>query len=357
MNAKTSGRSGKIFGGGVLALVLAAAGFWTWQHVSGDRRPVVAVEELRPAPVSLVLALNGHVKARRQVAVMSPVAAHVARVEVAEGDSVTKGQQVLALDTRLIEARREQALAALKVQEARLAQAEADAKRAEGLASRAISRADLENAELALATAKGESLRLQSALEEVEQDLARYRLVAPLDGVVLQRDVEEGQLVSTQDSLFVIADPKDILIEAEVDELYAQRIAAGQKAMMRPIGGSAVMSGIVGFAAARLDSSSGGRRIEIELDTAADLPIGLTVETNVMVAEVEDALSLPRSALIRDDRGWQVLVVKDGRAVPQTVSIIDWPAERVVVAQGLSAGAQVILAPDTVVAETAVRVE
>lgn len=357
MNAKTSGRSGKFIGALVLAGVLAGAGFWTWQHVTGDRRPLVAVEEMRPAPVSLVLALNGHVKARRQVTIMSPVAAHVARIDVAEGDRVTKGQQLLGLDARLVEARREQALAALKVQDARRAQAEADAKRAEGLASRAISRADLENAELALATARGESLRLQSAVEEVEQDLARYTLAAPLDGVVLQRDVEEGQLVSTQDSLFVIADPSDILIEAEVDELYAQRIGAGQIAMMRPIGNSEVLSGKVSFAAARLDSSSGGRRIEIELDHKVSLPIGLTVETNVMVAEVEDALSVPRSALIRDDRGWQVLMVKDGRAVSQTVSIIDWPADRVVVAQGLTAGAQVILAPEAVVADTAVRVE
>ena len=336
-----SGRRKVVLGLSALGALGAGGAFLTFHNPP----PWVATEVMTLAPVSLVLALNGHVRARAEVAVRPLVSAYVTKVAVTEGQRVARGDLLVALDDRQVEARRDQARAALEVQKAREAQARSAARRAQGLGASVISRADAEAAELALATAEGESLRLSAALAEVERELAHYRLIAPTDGVVLSRRVEEGQQVTLQDTLMTLADPEDILVEAEVDELYARRIGEGLSARLRAIGQSDIGDGEVSFAAPRLDPDSGGRRIEVSFLEPAELPIGLTVEVNLIVAQYPEALSLPRSALVRRGAAWHVLVAEKGRAVVRPVEIIDWPSERVMLTAGLQSGEQVILDP------------
>jgi membrane fusion protein (multidrug efflux system) len=81
-----------------------------------------------------------------------------------------------------------------------------------------------------------------------------------------------------------------------------------------------------------------------------DLPVGLTVNANVIVSEVEDALSVPRSAIVTEGTQSHVLVVADGVAVQREIEFSDWPAERVIVTSGLSEGDRVILDPAEIAA-------
>lgn len=337
-----------------LALALCAGGAFAFATLHRPP-PLVEVETMAPGPVSLVLALNGQVRPRAEVPLRALVPATVEAVAVREGARIEAGDLLIRLDQSLVAARRDQARAALEVQKAREAQARSAARRAEGLGSAVISRADAETAALALQTAEGESLRLQAALDEVERDMARYELRAPISGVVLLRQVEAGQQVSAQDQLMLLADPSDLLIEAEVDELYAGRIREGQKVRLRAMGETDIHDGTITYAAPRLDPDSGGRRIEIALARSADLPIGLTVEVNVTVATETAALSVPRAALSRQGTDWRVLVAEGGKARARIVSIIDWPSERVVVTGGLQSGEQVILGPDGLTPERDIR--
>lgn len=340
-----------VLAGGVLALGLGAA-FLTLHNPP----QLVEVQVMQPGPVSLVLALNGHVRPETEVALRPLVSAYVETVAVQEGQRVARGDLLVQLDSRLLQARRDQALAALEVQKAREAQARNAARRAEGLGASVISRADAEGAELALATAQGESLRLTAALEEVERELARYSLRAPIAGVVLTRSVEPGQQVTLQDTLMTLAEPEEVLIEAEVDELYSRRIEVGQSARLRAIGHHDTHKGHIAFAAPRLDPESAGRRIEILFDTPTVLPIGLTVEVNIDVGLEENALSVPRTALLREGAGWQVLVAEGERAMPRDVAILDWPSARVMVTDGLKAGETVLTAPGALEPRSEIRV-
>lgn len=332
----------------VLILLLAlciAAGWLIWTKRNAPL-PVM-VERLAPGPVSLVLALNGRTAAEAEVEIKPAVTAHADAVLVQEGDRVQRGQLLVQLDPNLVEAQRDQAQAALEVQEARQAQAASAARRAEGLRANAISKSDLEAAELALATASGEVIRLKAALKEVERELTRYDLRAPLDGIVLERNVDPGQLVGPQESLMLIADPAKPLIETDVDELYANRIAVGQKVLLQPVGQQSTLAGVVRYVAPRIDLTTGGRKVEINFEAPDNLPLGLTVSSNIIVEDHEAALTLPRSALLETGG---ILVVEAGRAVLRHVDYIDWPAERVIITAGLEAGAEVITAPEGIIA-------
>lgn len=332
----------------LLLIVVVGAGLYAWRERPWEPKPkIVATEILAPGVVSQVLAVNGRVAAETSVTVRAAVSATALSVAVREGDTVRQGDMLVQLDSALANAQLEQAQAALEAQQVRQKQAEANADRFRALGDNSP-RSALEDAELALAGAINETTRLQAALEESRRQVGQYRLVAPMDGVVLSRGVDPGQLVDPQTQLFVIADTSTLVVETDVDELYSSRMAEGLKALLKPVGASVSQAGEVIFAAPSVDSSTGGRAIKIGFAEKVALPVGLTVNANVVVEEVADALSVPRGAIVTEGTESHVLVVAEGKAEIRPIDFSDWPAERVIVTAGLAAGDRVILDPASV---------
>jgi multidrug efflux pump subunit AcrA (membrane-fusion protein) len=167
--------------------------------------------------------------------------------------------------------------------------------------------------------------------------------------------MDRGQLVDTQTELFTIADLRRLLVETDVDEIYSSRIRAGLKVLLRPAGDSVPQDGTVTFAAPAVDPSTGGRAVKIAFDNPVDLPVGLTVNANIIVSQTEAALSLPRSAIVSEGMQNYVLVLENGIVAQRSIDFSDWPAERVVVTDGLAAGNVVILHPTAVTLVAAVK--
>lgn len=330
--------------GALAAILVAYLGIARpWQ----ERVAVVPTVTITAGPVSQVLAINGRVAALKSVTVRAAVSAQALSVQADEGDDVVVGAVLVQLDTALADAQVHQARAALEAQEAREQQAKASADRARALGS-ISARSVLEDAELTLASAQKETARLRAALDQVQSQLAQYTVSAPINGVVLSRGVDQGQLVDPQNELFVLADTSQLVVETDIDELYSAHVRVGLSALLKPLGASVARSGKVVFAAPAVDSSTGGRKIKIAFDESEDLPIGLTVNVNVIVHEVDNALSLPRGAILSDGPQSYVLVLDDGVAARRDVRFEDWPAERVIVTEGVAEGEVVILDPGTI---------
>lgn len=307
----------------------------------------VAVEVLAPGEVSQVLAVNGRVAASKSVTIRSGVSAQALSVNADVGDAVEADQVLVALDSALVQAQVEQARSSLEAQQVQQRQAEANVSRSQALGENAT-RASREDAELALAAAINETSRQQAALEQVERQIAQYTIRAPMAGVVLSRGVDQGQMVDPQTELFVVADTSDLVVETDVDELYSSRVSAGLKALLKPVGATVAQHGTVTFAAPTVDPSTGGRAIKIAFDEPVMLPVGQTVNANVIVEEVADALSVPRGAIITEGADSHVLVIADGVVASRPIRFNDWPADRVIVTEGLAAGDVVILDPASV---------
>lgn len=341
----------------VLVLVLAAGAVYGFIARPWEEKPLsVAVERLEMGPMSQLLAVNGRVVPREEVKVRSAVSAPALLVNVSEGDVVKAGEVLVQLDVARPKALLDQARAALEAGIVRQQQAQATADRATALGENA-SRSTREDADLALTAAATEVSRLRAALDEAETALKQYSITAPLSGVVLSRSVERGQLVDLQSELFTIADIEALLVDTEVDELYSSRIEEGLKVLLQPVGNSVPSHGSVVFAAPRVDISTGGRMVKIAFDDPTNLPVGLTVNANIIVAEVEEALSIPRGAIITEATESHVFVVEGDVVVARKIEFSDWPAERVMVTEGLSAGDLVVLDPGAVAAGQKVKVE
>jgi len=331
----------------VLALVLGGSAYALLQRPWEEKPAEVVVERLETGPVTQVLAVNGRIAARNSVTVRSAVSAKALTVAVEVGDSVTQGQILAQLDAAVAEAQVKQAEAALQAQLVSQRQAEAVSARADALGENAT-RSTREDAALALAGAINQTTRLQGALDEANRQLEQYSIESPIAGVVLSRGVDQGQLVDAQTELFVVADTSDLVVETDVDELYSSRISTGLPALLRPVGHTIAQPGTVVFAAPTVDAATGGRATKIAFDEPLALPVGLTVNANIIVNEVADAISVPRAALVTEGASSHVMVIENGLVAARTVEFSDWPAERVIVTSGLAEGDVVILDPQSV---------
>jgi len=341
-------RPGRVWVALLLLAGAGAAGGWAWVEKPWQKRPQkVAVERVALRPATQVLAVNGRVAAERSVAISPTVAAQVLDVLVDEGDSVTAGQVLARLDAARAQALLGQAEAAYGTGLARQEQAQTEVDRARALGEN-TPRKTLVDAELALATVRNEVAQLAAALEEVRSQLSQYTITAPLAGVVLARSVEPGQVVDAQTQLFTVADLAQLVVETDVDELYSARISVGLPTLLRAVGETLSRPGTVAFTSPRVDASTGGRAIRVSFDEPVTLPVGLTVAVNIIVSEEPEALTVPRGAIVSAGLASRVLLLEDGEVVEREVTIRDWPAERVIVSDGLAAGDAVILDPSTV---------
>jgi len=338
----------------VLLLVLGGAAAWALVTRPWEPKPtVVAVETVTPGPASRVLAINGRVMPTEEVEISSTVSGRVISVAVSEGQDVTKGTPLLVIDDAQQRAAVTQVRSQLDSAEAQRRKAQLDLERAEGLGD-TVSRKTLDDAKVALDTAEREVDRLTSQLEQTQDLLAEYTVKAPFDGTILSRGADPGLVVSISSPLFLLANLTDLVGEASVDELYASEIRRGLPVKARPAGHSQVIDGEVIYVSPRVDQSTGGRLVRTSLPGAGELnlPVGLTVLLNIIVDERDDAITIPRSALIEGDQP-AVYVIEDGKAARRDVQYIDWPSERLVVTGGLSGGETLVLDSQPVKAEGA----
>lgn len=347
----TSSRSSMRWRGGVAAaVVLALAGGAVLWRTVVSAAPLVQVETMEPGPVTLVLAVNGRIAARDQVSIQSAVSGTVTELLVDEGAVVRDEDELARLDDSQQRAVVQQAQSALGQGQALLKQAEASYSRSLEL-GRLVARTRLEDARLARDGAAQDVARLTALLDQAKIQLDRYTIRAPLGGTVITRSVDPGQQVDATTSIFTLADLSVLIVETDVDEAYATRIATGQATTLQLVGRSEVLAGSVIFVSPRVDPATGGLEVKIGFDTQPRAPVGLTVTANILVG-AERALTVPRTAL----QGKALFRLVDGHALLSPVTVTDWPATRLIVREGLAAGDQVITDSKGITDGLAVRV-
>ncbi len=214
------------------ALVVQARG-------SAARREVAssAMAAERRSPVSV--RAEGRVSAYpgAKVEVGTDFAGTLRRVTVEEQDQVRKGQLLAEFAAEDLRAELEESRARSAEAEADLRLAETEIERARRLVSEAVSpRQELDRRlrDRDAALARRETAR--AAVARLEAVLAKTRIVAPIDGVVIAREAHAGETLDRGDRILTIADLSRVRIEAEVDEYDSGRVAVGAPVAVRAEG-------------------------------------------------------------------------------------------------------------------------
>lgn len=320
-----------------LALAGVAGGWLAFAEPWGGGSEGVAVEVVAAGPVTRVLAVNGRIAARQSVAVRSTVAGTLVDVLADEGDVVVQGAVLARLDDTPQQAVLREVVAALDQGVVAQQQAADAVSRAEALGAN-VSRVTLDDARRSLELADREVGRLRALVDQTRFHLTKFSIAAPIAGTILTRSVDPGQVVDLSTPLFTLADMSELIVETDVDESYATQIRPGMPAVLQLTGETRTLDGTVSFVAPVVDAETGGLAVKIAFAEPQQAPVGLTVTANIVVDRRDAAMSVPRSAIVTGDGGRGIFVLADGRARRVPVTVIDWPAERLIVTEGLKPG-------------------
>jgi RND family efflux transporter MFP subunit len=338
----------------VLVVVVLAAVAITLKATAPEP---VRVVRLTFGPAEQVLAVVGRVRSANVVHVQPENAGAIVALLHDEGDVVSKG-------TLLAQIRSDQQVAAVAIStaqlknfEAQLVLARTKQRRLQALASKGwVTRATLDEANAAAAVAAATLEAGRATAGQASAKAREFNVYAPMTGMILVRPVDSGQVVSVNSILFEIGSAGSVEIEAEIDEVYADRVLAAAKVTLSPSGSGKQFAGRISEIAPRIDPATGGRLMRFIADNGdASLRSGRSVDVTIIVENRNRALSLPRSAVIKNLGQDKVYVVESGKAVMRTVTLVDWPGANVIVTAGVTAGALVVLDPLTVKAGDSVK--
>lgn len=238
-------RRGLMVGGVVAATVSAAA----YYHAQGRAEaPAYVTQPVVRGDVVDTVEASGTLGAVTTVQVGTQVSGTIASLHADFNSRVRKGHVIARLDPSLLEAQVEQAEATVvrlqaEVERSRVALDDARVTLRRGrelLAAGLVPAADVDAAESAvrqgeasLKAAEAQVTQAQAALHQNRVALGHTVITAPVDGVVISRNVDVGQTVAASMSaptLFVIAnDLSEMQVDASVDEADIGRVAPGQQ--------------------------------------------------------------------------------------------------------------------------------
>ncbi len=302
--------------------MLSGAAASLWRFGSGPQ--IAAVAAVRGAAVEIVYATGG-VEPVHWAKVASVIRDRIIEICDCEGRTVAKGDVLVRLDGRDVEA----GLKELKAREDFLKR---EMSRVSELIIRgaATSQAQ-ERAAMDLQTVQG-------LISVQTEKIADYTIVAPMDGVVLRRDGEVGEIAEAGQILFRIGVPKPLQVVAEVNEEDIPRVALGETALFRTDAfPEQRLEGKVSDITPMGDVAAKTFRVKIALPDDTPLKPGMSVEANIITREKPNALLIPADAL----QGNIVFVVDGTRTRKRDVKVGIRGIRMVEILSGLADGERV----------------
>lgn len=352
----------------VLKIVLAVCGvfyllilgYGLAAHSGGEPSAMLQTENVKQGGMEITVACTGSLRAVGTVEVGTEVSGTIGKVLVDYNDRVRKGQVLAELDLELFKSAEAEAKAAVMGSEALYRQALSEFRRNQPLHDQGhLSDQEFLEYRTSLATTLANLQSSKAALSTAQTNLRKAHILSPIDGTVIEREIEVGQTVAASYStptLFVLAeDLARMEIEADVDESDIGQIRQGQKVRFTVQAyPEQIFDGQV--AQIRLNPTEESNVVTYTVVVEAvnqggKLLPGMTATADFVVGEVENALLVSNAALqyaarkVPADDGAAVVVLgSDGRT--KRVAVVAGLSDGVhtaVTAQELAAGAAVVM--------------
>lgn len=329
-----------------ILLVGAIIGIAGLAWVIWPRPENVEITIIARAPATRLLAVNGRIRPRLSVDVQAPVAGTITSLPFDVGDWVGVGTLLATIDDAPQRAAIVEAQAAVAAQQDQLAQARRELARYTALGE-FVTRQRREEAQLQVDQGDQALRQRRAALVEAREIQKRLEIRAPFAGVITERPVDPGQTIGGNSILYRLANLASPQVAAEVDEIYAVDLQPGSRAFITLPGNQRPLRATVTHIQPRVDPTTGAREVRLQTDEPlAGAPSGLTASVNIVVDRQEAAISVARTAILNAETNPVVRVVgADGVVSERSVRFVDWPADSVIVTQGLSPGMEILADP------------
>ena len=329
----------------LVTILLAALGAGGWLWLTGAQEPaqsretpkhrsgptLVLVEPLELARDRVGIRLIGTGEADKSATIHPSVAGRVVSVAFRAEQRVAKGDVLVTLDA-------DHERLAVRLAEVAVAEAGRQVKRLARLApTGAASQARLE-------TARSELDAARVRLDQAKQDLADRTVMAPFAGIIGLTDIETGDRVNEATVIATLDDRRHILVTFDLPEVYAGRVALGDRVRLRPwTMRERTLTGRIATLGSRIDPATRSLRVKARIGNADDrLRPGTSFE--VELAFTGRSYPAVREVAVLWSRGGAYLWrVADGKADKVFVDIVRRDGGRILVDGPLGPGEPIVV--------------
>lgn len=271
----------------------------------------------------------GTVRPKLSAVIEAKISGSIKSMAAVPGQSVKRGDLLAELNANEIQARYDQAAAALK-------QAEQDWQRTSKLyEEQAAARADYDAAEARYRVA-------QAAVAEAQTMMGYVEIHAPFDGIITRKDADVGDLAAPGKPLAELEDPSHLRLEADVPDELRDRVKIGDALSVTVDVLDTNLTGIVSEIAPSSDPNSRTFVVKLDLPPAPGLNSGEFGRVCVPIGEVS-ALRVADSAVIQRG-GMEFLFVVAGKSAQlRIVKTGEHIGNEVEIVAGLNSGEQVVV--------------
>ncbi|MDN5362511.1 MAG: HlyD family secretion protein [Moorella sp. (in: firmicutes)] len=346
----------------------------------------VEVAKVTRGTITQPARVTGTVQAGTTINVTAALPGKLKAVLVNVGDRVSQGQVIAQLDdsdaaARLAQARASveqagtapaQAEAGIKQAEARVKQAEAqagldaanlqriqtlydqgaasqqqlDAARTAAAASKenlAAAQGALEAARASLASSQAQIATAEAAVRQAQVALDNCYIKAPVDGVVAARLLEPGE--TAQGAVVTLVTTGDLQVEINVTEEDINYLQVGKKVSVEvPAAGNKALEGSVASSSPAADKSTRLYSVKVAIpDAQAEVKPGMAATVVFQTREVQNALLVPKNAVVNRSGQSIVYTVAGGKAVGQVVTTGIDDGRNIEILKGLNEGTTIIV--------------
>lgn len=327
----------------------------------GDRGTTVEVAEISRDSIFEQVRSYGSVRSRDRVIIMPQVNEQVTRIHVEIGDTVQQGDLLAQLydetfrdELRSAQAQHEQNRVAFE-------QDSTQYYRTQRLYEReAVSEAEYQEARSAYRSSRAAMESSEASLTQTRQNLNNTRVRAPVDGVVTQRHISQGDMASSGQEMFEIANLEGYEVRLNIPRRDWRRVEFGQAVDLRISGDEDfVAEGTVTRKSPNLDENTGLGMIIISItDTGGEIFPGVLTEARINVDESRSTIVIPRTAMVESvetiidpesnsielERRYSAFVVQgDTVAHRRNLELGIEQGERVEVVSGLQEGEKLVI--------------
>ena len=365
-----------------------------------EKEPVVSVQVETPqkGPIEQSISAEAVVYPFQQAVITPKITSTIKEFRVHRGSRVRKGQVLAVLENADLSAAAQQSKGEFEQAEAgyttttnatlpqEIQKAELDAvaakaafaaqqkvydSRKELFDQGAIPRRDLDSAEVALAQTRsqcevaqrqlsdlkriGQSQSLKSAQGQLAAAKGKYlgasaqlsysEIRSPIDGFITDRPQYAGELATANQPLLTVMDTSTLIAKAHIAQSDAAQLKVGNVAQIRVHGEEDPIPAKVTLVSPALDPGSTTIEVWVQSNKASPaLKPGMTAQIQITARSVKDALTVPASALYKNDEGadYVLLAGSDNHAAIKSVQVGIRAKDRVQILDGLAANDKVI---------------
>jgi HlyD family secretion protein len=341
-------------GGAVALVVLIGAGAWWATHRSkpaltalADKTAAPLVSVMTPGlkAVTSNVTFTGAIAARYDEPIGNDGdTGRIVGVYVEAGDHVRRGQLLAKLNDEVLVQQVNRLAASLEQARAQAELSQAEYRRAQSVAAAgALSAEDIEKRRATAITDAANVKVAEAQLAEANARVARTRITAPIDGVVLTRKAEVGQIANPGgEALFRVASGGEVEMRGQLAEQDLAQVKVGDPATVYLTGLPQPFSGHVRLLGAIIDPQTRLGEIRIQLSPDPALRPGAFARGTVVIGKAQRPV-VPQTAVLADAAGSYVYVISpDDKAHRMPVRVIDTSDDGLIIGSGLTGHERIV---------------